>query len=71
MARYDHQKVAAEKLAAGLTPGGNYDVVMDAVGSSFSLARAVEWIKPPGAYWFGGDFLGGCGAGSGVLWEGT
>ena len=48
VARYDHQKVAAEKLAAGLTPGGNYDAVMDAVGSSRSLAEAVEWVTPLG-----------------------
>ena len=48
VARYDHQKVAAEKLAAGLNPRGHYDVVMDAVGSSTSLRESVQWIKPLG-----------------------
>jgi threonine dehydrogenase-like Zn-dependent dehydrogenase len=47
-ARHDHQKVAAEKLGAGLNPDGHYDVVMDAVGSSASLLQSAQMIKPMG-----------------------
>jgi threonine dehydrogenase-like Zn-dependent dehydrogenase len=48
VARHDHQKVAAEKLGAGLDPDGQYDVVMDAVGSSASLKQSAQMIKPMG-----------------------
>jgi threonine dehydrogenase-like Zn-dependent dehydrogenase len=48
VARYEHQKLAAEKMSAGLRPSGHYDVVMDAVGSSNSLQESVQWIKPLG-----------------------
>ena len=48
VARYDHQKTAAETLGAGLNPGGHYDVVMDAVGSVTSLRESAQWIKPLG-----------------------
>ena len=33
-ARYEHQKLAAEKLGGGLDISGEYDVVVDAVGST-------------------------------------
>jgi threonine dehydrogenase-like Zn-dependent dehydrogenase len=48
VARYEHQKVAAELLAAGLNPEGHYDVVMDAVGSAASLQQSVQSIRPFG-----------------------
>ncbi len=52
VARYDHQKMAAEKLGAGFnSEGGNegyYDVVMDAVGSSASLQQSGKMLKPMG-----------------------
>ena len=48
VARYDHQKVAAEKLGAGFHYDGHYDVVIDAVGSSASLQQSAEMIKPLG-----------------------
>jgi threonine dehydrogenase-like Zn-dependent dehydrogenase len=48
VARHDHQKVAAEKLGAGLNPDGHYDVVMDAVGSSASLLQSAQMTKPMG-----------------------
>lgn len=48
MARHEHQKIAAEALGAGLTPNGQYDVVMDAVGNSVSLQQSLQWIKPLG-----------------------
>lgn len=47
-ARHDHQRAAAERLGAGLTPSGIYDVVVDAVGSSASLEQAVHWVRPMG-----------------------
>lgn len=47
-ARYEHQKLVAEKLGAGLFPDGHYDVVMDAVGSYGSLEQAVQMAKPMG-----------------------
>jgi threonine dehydrogenase-like Zn-dependent dehydrogenase len=56
--RYDHQKVAAEKLAAGLNPDGHYDVVMDAVGSSTSLRESAQFIKPLGRIGLIGVFWG-------------
>jgi threonine dehydrogenase-like Zn-dependent dehydrogenase len=40
-ARHPHQQQAAQKLGGGLDPGGVYDVVVDAVGSSDSLSQAV------------------------------
>jgi threonine dehydrogenase-like Zn-dependent dehydrogenase len=48
VARYDHQKAAAEILGASLNPEGHYDVVMDAVGSAASLHQSVQLIKPFG-----------------------
>jgi len=48
VARHDHQKVAAEKLGAGLSPDGHYDVVIEAVGSSASLLQSAQMIKPMG-----------------------
>ena len=48
VARHEHQKVAAEKLGAGLSHDGHYDVVMDAVGSSASLQQSAQMIKPMG-----------------------
>lgn len=48
VARHDHQKVAAEKLGAGLNPNGHYDVVMDAVGSSASLQQSAQMTKSMG-----------------------
>lgn len=48
IARHDHQKIAAEKLGAGQHLDGQYDVVMDAVGSSASLQQAVQMVKSMG-----------------------
>ncbi len=58
VARHDHQKVAAEKLGAGLDPEGHYDVVMDAVGSSASLRQSAQMIKPMGRIGLVGAFWG-------------
>ncbi len=57
-ARYDHQKLASEKMGAGLKPNGHYDVVIDAVGSSSSLRESSEWIKPMGRIGLVGIFWG-------------
>lgn len=48
VARYDHQKIAAEKLGATFNSDGHYDVVMDAVGSESSLQQSGRMIKPMG-----------------------
>ncbi|MDG2411313.1 MAG: alcohol dehydrogenase catalytic domain-containing protein [Halioglobus sp.] len=48
IARYDHQKHAAETIRAGLAPDGHYDLVIDAVGSSASLQKAVQFVRPVG-----------------------
>jgi threonine dehydrogenase-like Zn-dependent dehydrogenase len=48
IARYPHQKQAAEILGAKFNPDGHYDVVMDAVGSSASLKESTEKVKPMG-----------------------
>lgn len=47
-ARHEHQKVAAESLGAGLAPRGEYDVVIDAVGTTQSLRQATQHAKPMG-----------------------
>ncbi|MFT4520319.1 MAG: threonine dehydrogenase-like Zn-dependent dehydrogenase [Halioglobus sp.] len=58
VARYRHQKAAAETLGAGLNPDGLYDVVMDAVGSSASLSESAQAIKPRGRIGLVGVFWG-------------
>jgi threonine dehydrogenase-like Zn-dependent dehydrogenase len=58
VARHNHQKVAAEKMGAGLKPSGLYDVVMDAVGSSESLRQAARMVKPMGRIGLLGVFWG-------------
>lgn len=47
-ARHPHQQNAAQRLGGGTEPGYGYDVVVDAVGSSDSLADAVQRCKPLG-----------------------
>jgi threonine dehydrogenase-like Zn-dependent dehydrogenase len=48
VARHPAQMEAGEGLGAG-TPGGNYDLVVDAAGSASGLATAVELAHPGGA----------------------
>lgn len=48
VARYDHQKAAAAKLGADLSPDGHYDVVMDAIGTTASLRESAQFVKPRG-----------------------
>lgn len=47
-ARHDHQKEAGEALGARLVGDDGFDVVIDAVGTTASLAEGVERIKPRG-----------------------
>ena len=47
-ARHDHQRIAAERLGATTTVGHGYDVVVDCVATSTSIAEAVERIRPNG-----------------------
>ncbi|HLY82588.1 MAG TPA: alcohol dehydrogenase catalytic domain-containing protein [Acidimicrobiales bacterium] len=46
-ARHDRQREAAQRLGAGEVSGA-YDVVVDAAGTTSSLARAVELCRPGG-----------------------
>lgn len=45
-ARHPHQKSAAERLGGRVGAGEGYDVVIDAVGTSESLAEGIERLKP-------------------------
>ncbi len=57
-ARYEHQKQAAELLGGNTEPSGHYDVVVDAVGNTASIAEAIQHCKPMGRIAF-----------VGTLWE--
>jgi threonine dehydrogenase-like Zn-dependent dehydrogenase len=48
VARYDTQRVAAERLGAHGPAEGEYDVAIEAAGSDTALARAVELARPHG-----------------------
>ena len=56
-ARHDAQRSAASALGCGLDPEGEYDVVVDGAGTSSSLARGIELLRPGGtlvlvaSYW--------------------
>lgn len=45
--RHKHQRAAAERLGAG-EPSGDYDVVIEAVGSESGVARCAELATPGG-----------------------
>jgi threonine dehydrogenase-like Zn-dependent dehydrogenase len=47
-ARHEHQRVAGERLGATTEPGDGYDVVIDCVATSGSIAEAVDRIRPRG-----------------------
>jgi 2-desacetyl-2-hydroxyethyl bacteriochlorophyllide A dehydrogenase len=47
-ARHPHQLAAGEALGAGLTPGEDYDVVIDAAGTQSSIEQAVQRLRPGG-----------------------
>ncbi len=47
-ARHDHQRAAVERLGGTIGVTGRYDVVLDAVGTSESLAEAVRLCRPEG-----------------------
>jgi threonine dehydrogenase-like Zn-dependent dehydrogenase len=55
-ARHPHQAQAAERLGGGTAPSGSYDLVVDAVGSSDSLAAAVGQCRPFGRIAMLGSF---------------
>ena len=58
-ARHDHQRVAGERLGAGVDPSGEYDVVVEAVGTEAAMSTAIGHARPggtvsmPGVYWDG------------------
>jgi 2-desacetyl-2-hydroxyethyl bacteriochlorophyllide A dehydrogenase len=47
-ARHPHQREAGERLGADVGTDGVYDVVVEAAGSSASLARSIELVAPGG-----------------------
>ncbi len=47
-ARHDHQKAAGEALGARLDGGDGFDAVIDAVGTTASIAEAVQRVRPRG-----------------------
>ncbi len=47
-ARHPHQQRAARAMGAGIEPSGEYEVVVDAAGSSESIARCFELVQPGG-----------------------
>ncbi len=48
VARYPAQRAVAEALGANPEPGEGYDVAIDAVGNSASVADCVQRVKPRG-----------------------
>lgn len=53
-ARHDHQRLAAEKLGGGTEVGDGYDVVVDAVGNTASIAQSIQCCRPMGRIAFVG-----------------
>jgi threonine dehydrogenase-like Zn-dependent dehydrogenase len=47
-ARHDHQKAAGEALGARFDGEDGFDVIFDAVGTTASIAEAVERVQPRG-----------------------
>ena len=47
-ARHDSQRAAAAAFGAGTEPEGEYDVVVDAAGTSSSIALSIELLRPGG-----------------------
>jgi len=48
-ARHEHQRRAAAAIGAGPEVDGEYDVVVDAAGTTSSIARSFELLRPGGA----------------------
>ena len=57
-ARHPHQREAGERLGASVGTEGAYDVVVEAAGSSASLARSIELAAPGGTVVVLGVHLG-------------
>jgi threonine dehydrogenase-like Zn-dependent dehydrogenase len=57
LARHDHQRLAGERLGAGVSPKGEYDTVVEAAGTTSAVATALELLRPGGtllllaSYW--------------------
>jgi threonine dehydrogenase-like Zn-dependent dehydrogenase len=47
-ARHERQQSAAKAMGAGLDPSGDYDVVIDGAGTSASIAKCFELLRPGG-----------------------
>jgi len=57
VARHAAQRAAGERLGAGFTVAGEYDVVVDCAGTQAALDQAIERVRPGGtivapATWF-------------------
>jgi threonine dehydrogenase-like Zn-dependent dehydrogenase len=47
-ARHDAQRAAATAIGSGTAPAGEYDVVVDAAGTSSAIATALALLRPGG-----------------------
>ena len=47
-ARHERQRSAAKAMGAGLDPSGEHDVIVDAAGTSASIAKSFELLRPGG-----------------------
>jgi 2-desacetyl-2-hydroxyethyl bacteriochlorophyllide A dehydrogenase len=47
-ARHDHQRIAADRLGAGVEMSGHYDLVIETAGTEDALRRAVHLARPGG-----------------------
>lgn len=57
-ARHQHQREAGERLGARVGTDGTYDIVVEAAGTSASLARSIELVAPGGTIVVLGVHLG-------------
>ena len=58
VARYPHQRAAAERIGAGLEPRGKYDVAMDAAGTESAAREAIRLCRPGGWFVIAGVYWG-------------
>ena len=51
-ARHAHQRAAAAAIGAGIEPSGEYDVVVEAAGTSGAIESAFQFVRPGGTVVF-------------------
>lgn len=58
-ARYKHQQAAGERLCAGSSVSGEYDVVIEAAGTEAALVAAIDHTRPGGTVSMAGIYWDG------------